>query len=356
MRVKTNTKHQIGSRFSTVRSKMFYGIFFTISGFIMTGFVLSLGFFLYQNKVARIFYTVPASEHVSEEVSITFPLGVDPKQEVIVENPELDLYLDTHSIVKKENESKHVSWIQKTFSKLALLPWYQNLASASTRTLVIQSGERREQVADNFGKILGWSNAEKAEFIDLIQGVEPAIEDGKYFPGIYVTNRAAKPLEVAPLVIERFTGEVLARYSREVEDVVPLSDALTIASLLEREAYDFIDMREISGVIWNRLFVDMRLQIDATLQYAKGSDPHQVWWPKVRPGDKYIASAYNTYKNGGLPPAPIANPSLEAIVAALNPKATDCMYYFHDRKSGFHCAKTYEEHVALLKEYYGRGK
>jgi UPF0755 protein len=100
----------------------------------------------------------------------------------------------------------------------------------------------------------------------------------------------------------------------------------------------------------------MRLQIDATLQYAKGSNPQHVWWPKVTPSDKYIASAYNTYKNEGLPPAPIANPSMEAIIAALNPKKTDCMYYFHDKKAGFHCTKTYEEHVALLKEYYGKGK
>ncbi len=169
-------------------------------------------------------------------------------------------------------------------------------------------------------------------------------------------NKGATPAEVAPLILDQFHTEVLSRYTTEVASVVPLHDALTIASLLEREAYDFEDMRHISGVIWNRLFIDMRLQLDATLQYAKGSKPSEPWWPKVRPVDKYIASAYNTYKYEGLPPTPIANPSLEAILAALNPSETECMFYFHDKNSGFHCAKTYEEHVALLKQYYGRGK
>ncbi len=168
--------------------------------------------------------------------------------------------------------------------------------------------------------------------------------------------RKAAPDVVIPLITDRFKNEVLSRYGSDVEDIVPLNEALTIASLLEREAYDFEDMRLIAGVIWNRLFIDMNLQIDATLQYAKGSEPTEPWWPRVVPSDKYIASVYNNYKNSGLPPAPIANPSLDSILAALNPRKTDCMYYFHDRHAGFHCAKTYAEHVTLLKQYYGQGK
>jgi UPF0755 protein len=142
-----------------------------------------------------------------------------------------------------------------------------------------------------------------------------------------------------------------------VRTFVSLDEALIIASLLEREAYDFTDMRYISGIIWNRLFTDMRLQLDATLQYAKGNKVKpQTWWPKVVPEDKYIASVYNTYKHKGLPPGAISNPSAEAVLAALNPVKIDCMYYFHDADGGFHCTKTYEEHKTLLKKYYGQGK
>ena len=77
------------------------------------------------------------------------------------------------------------------------------------------------------------------------------------------------------------------------------------------------------------------------------------WWPNVLPADKYIKSPYNTYMYKGLPPSPIANPSVAAILAALNPVKTDCLYYFNDREGNFHCSSTYAEHVKLLKKYYG---
>ena len=112
-------------------------------------------------------------------------------------------------------------------------------------------------------------------------------------------------------------------------------------------------MRLISGIMWNRLFADMNLQIDATLQYAKASNrATNNWWPKVAPVDKYIKSAYNTYTYKGLPPAPIANPSVAAILAALNPVNTPCLYYFNDKAGDFHCSESYAEHVKLLKKYY----
>ncbi|HMO78075.1 MAG TPA: endolytic transglycosylase MltG [Candidatus Paceibacterota bacterium] len=101
----------------------------------------------------------------------------------------------------------------------------------------------------------------------------------------------------------------------------------------------------------------MPLQLDATLQYARGSKAEENrWWPRVVPRDKFIESPYNTYENAGLPPAPIANPSAEAVLAALNPRITECMFYFHDAKGKFYCTETYEEHVAKLKEIYGRGQ
>lgn len=330
--------------------------FTVLGGLFLCALLVSGGIFIYETKKASFSYNASVESVETPLVSGTFPIGVDPKRKEIVENPILGTYLDAHQVVQSVHTHGNISTLRKVIGKLALMPWYQNMASVSSRTLVILAGERKEEVAENFAQILNWTQIEKQEFIDLVQGVEPDMADGKYFPGVYVVSKGATPTDVASLVTERFTTEVLERYDESIDVVVPIEDALIIASLLEREAYDFTDMREISGVIWNRLFVDMRLQLDATLQYAKGSDPAQPWWPKVRPDDKYLASAYNTYKNTGLPPAPIANPSLDSIVAALNPKKTDCMYYFHDKKAGFHCTKTYEEHKALIKEYYGKGK
>lgn len=332
-----------------------------IASFLLLCAISGTAFFVMKGK--EIVYTqieepVAVTTVPEEEVVLTnqFPLGVDPLRKEIVENPSVESYFEEHVAINGTSGGIKVSWLGKVMGKLALMNWYQNLAAVSSRILVIESGERKEQVAEHFTKILGWTALEKAQFLSAIESAEPELSDGKFFPGTYTVVRGAKPDVVIPLVTDRFASEVLSRYGEGVESVVPLNDALIIASLLEREAYDFEDMRLIAGVIWNRLFIDMNLQIDATLQYAKGSKPTEPWWPKVKPSDKYISSLYNTYKNSGLPPAPIANPSLDSIIAALNPRKTDCMYYFHDKHAEFHCSVTYEEHVSLLKKFYGRGK
>lgn len=285
-----------------------------------------------------------------------FPVSVDPARKTITETSLVETYYTDHVAVRGGKAGAQSNWFGKVFAKLALSSWFQNLASLSSRTLIILSGERKEEVASNFAKILGWTDVQKTAFLAHIASSSPTLPEGNFFPGTYIVERKAPPEVVAPMITDRFESEVLARYTDDVEKLVPLKDALVLASLLEREAYDFEDMREISGVIWNRLFTDMNLQLDASLQYAKANAGGKSWWPSVRPADKYIDSPWNTYQNDGLPPSAIANPSLDAIVAALNPKKTNCMFYFHDKKGGFHCTATYKEHVAALKQYYGRGK
>ncbi len=331
-------------------------------GFVASGFVLCVVFVLSFFISQTLYYVKEEQKNISpqktsiDDILREFPVGVNPTEKKIVENPYVDSFFTTHIGALPNDSKTHTSWVPKILGRLALMDWYQNLASLTSRILVIDPGDRKEQIAANFGKILKWSESEKQEFIDRITATAPEIPEGKFFPGTYTVLKNAKPEEVATLVHDRFELEVMTRYDARVENVVPIAETLIIASLIEREAYDFNDMRYISGVIWNRLFIDMRLQIDATLQYAKGGTGKGRWWPQVLPSDKYIASVYNTYAHEGLPPAPISNPSLDAILAALNPRITDCLYYFHDANSGFHCSVTYEEHVALLKEYYGRGK
>jgi UPF0755 protein len=288
--------------------------------------------------------------------SLPFPIGVNPQIETIEENPAVDVFFDTEIDSDTKDNSKLSWWARNIAEKLTMFDWYQNLASPISRILVIRAGDRREEVASSFSKILRWDTAEREQFLTIIASTSPEILEGKYFPSKYVVEKDASPQAVADQVLTLFNEQVGSRYTPEIDAVVSFKDAMTIASLLEREAYDFTDMRLISGVIWNRLFAGMNLQLDATLQYAKANKGGKEWWPVPVPEDKYIKSPFNTYKNPGLPPAPIANPSPEAILAALNPKETECMFYFHDKKAGFHCTKTYQEHVALLKKYYGTGK
>ncbi len=337
-----NTNHR--------RFRLYGGAGIVIFLLIITGLLSSSFHYAYVSAV-------PA-DSISKEIEkiIPFPIGVDPFNETIVENPSVETYLSEQIIKEHAGETGPLSLIRPLLGKLALLSWYQNLASASTRILIIEPGESKEQVAQHFGKILGWNEDEKREFLATVISLDPIVFEGKFAPGTYVVAREAQPYDVAILVSMRFVETIMERYPADIENVIPLNDTLIVASLLEREAYDFTDMRYISGIIWNRLFIDMKLQLDATLQYAKGEKSTKTWWPRVVPADKYIDSTFNTYRHTGLPPAPIANPSANSILAALNPRQTDCMYYFHDSKANFHCSTTYEEHVRLLKQYYGRGK
>lgn len=319
----------------------------------------ALSLFIIETKesafdLALIEHTHAPAEEV-EEIP-PFPIGVNPRVETIEENPAVDTYFQTEITSATKDRSKLSWWTRNISAKLALFDWYQNLASPISRILVIRAGDRKEEVVQSFGDILRWDENERAAFEARIASTSPELAEGKFFPGKYVVEKDALPAAVANDVLEAFDKEIGSRYTKEVDAVVPFEDAMTIASLLEREAYDFEDMRLISGVIWNRLFSGMNLQLDATLQYARANKGGDKWWPVPVPNDKFIKSPYNTYQNEGLPPSPIANPSPEAILAALNPKQTDCMFYFHDKKANFYCSETYEEHVAQLKKIYGRGK
>jgi cell division protein YceG involved in septum cleavage len=283
-----------------------------------------------------------------------FPVSVNARTKEIFINPEIDtFYLTTFA----EASTAPKKILNKLAALLSTKNWYQNLASPVSRIIVIWPGERKEEVVKHVGDIMGWNPAQRLEFQELINSQTPALSEGKYFPGQYVTHRSASPLDVASLISTRFTSEVIQRYPKTVSDQVPLKDALIIASLLEREGSDFKNKREVAGVIWNRLFIDMPLQLDATLQYIKGGNPREKkWWPIVRPADKFLDSDFNSYQNQGLPPAPIANPSAEAVLAALNPVQTDCLYYFHGPDADYYCSVDYAEHVSKLKQIYGRGR
>lgn len=287
---------------------------------------------------------------ITEPVDTPFPLGVDPLRKEIREQPEVDEFRASY-IAQAPQQPIANSWFDRLFATLAQSAWIQNAALSSSRVLVIFAGERHEEVARNFGNILRWDEAERRTFVTTVQAAHPNLPEGAFLPGKYVVHKDAGPDTVARVLIDGFNREVVRRYPQDIDAVIPLTEAVTIASLLEREAYDFTDMREISGVIWNRLFAEMPLQLDATLQYARATGAGGTWWPVPRSEDKWIDSPFNTYQNDGLPPYPIANPSVEAILAALNPVATDCLFYIHAPGGAFYCAPTYSEHRQNINRY-----
>ena len=284
-----------------------------------------------------------------------FPIGVNPITKEILNSSEHNDYVQNFaaSYLARQNTNR---WFDRMVSQLSTQSWFQTIATPHSRILVILPGQRKEQIADNIGSILGWNNQEKEIFVSEVTSRTPAFPEGTFFPGRYIVAANAQPEFVASLVHDRFQRSISNRYPTKHEESLPLLDVLTIASLLERESYEFSEMRIIAGIIWNRIFIDMNLQIDATLQYARANKNNdQNWWPVPRPVDKFIDSPFNTYQQPGLPPAPIANPGVPSILATLNPESTECLFYFHDARGGFHCSKTYQRHVELIRYYYGPG-
>lgn len=296
----------------------------------------------------------------SEPAKQAFPITVNPHARTITEDPRVEALLSPPEETSLQAAAGVAGEVITEFAQfIASLPVYHLLAGTAGSGLVtIRAGYRQEEVATAFARELDWNTAQKAAFLRQLKVSNPIIPEGQLVPGVYAIRGLMAPGDVQIMLDERFTQEIEARYSTSTQELVPLTDTLTIASMLERETSDPTEMRLISGIIWNRLWKGMNLQIDATLQYAKATNSKTAttWWGPVKPADKYIKSPYNTYQNKGLPPGPIASPSTAAVLAALNPKKTDCIFYFHDSHSEFHCAPTYKEHVALLKKYYGQGK
>lgn len=328
----------------------------SIVGLVITlSIVVTFAIVLLVSSKEHIFsFAVKQADKEATENIAPFPVSVNPETKIITENHAVDTFFaDTLAVAPSSKQN----WWNQIAAIFASQDWYQNLASPVGRIVVIWPGDRKEEATKKIGDILRWDTAERGEFQSLMDETEPALSEGKYYPGQYVAHRHATPEEMQQLIHSSFETEILYRYTPDVAAQVPLQDALIIASLLEREASDFENMREISGVIWNRLFINMPLQLDATLQYVRGSNPYEPhWWPAVLPDDKYSKSLYNTYQHEGLPPAPIANPSAEAVLAALNPINTDCLFYFHTKNGAYHCSETYEGHVSKLRSIYGRGR
>jgi UPF0755 protein len=293
-----------------------------------------------------------------------FPVTVNPQDKTIAENAQVDaLFENTRPSLQAAVGNtgsafwKVFAWIAETISEA---PEYQAIAGVAgidNRIITITPGMRKEQAASVFGDALGWDKKQEQAFITTGEYASLPLPEGSFEPGIYLIDAGTTPAEAQEMVNQRFSEDILSHYGTTTAQIVPLDEALTVASLIQREASGQTDMRIISGIIWNRLFAGMNLQIDATVQYAEANkETAGSWWPAVLPKDIFIKSPYNTYLNPGLPPTPIANPSVAAVLAALNPVNTPCFYYFHDKMGQFHCSDTYAEHVALLKKYYGQGK
>ncbi len=215
---------------------------------------------------------------------------------------------------------------------------------------VIPEGERKEQIAVQLAQTLDWGNQTKNEFLNYYSSIGPDYKEGVYFPDTYLLPKDETGKQVAKRLIDKFNEKFQPYAGQFSRENIKWTTAVKIASLIQREAAGKDDMPLISGIIWNRLLKGMPLAIDATIQYAKGGTDDDYWTP-LEKGDTKLESVYNTYIHKGLPPTPIANPGLPAILSVLNPAKTDCLYYLHEPNGTIHCTNTYVEHQKNIEKY-----
>ena len=218
--------------------------------------------------------------------------------------------------------------------------------------ITIPEGQRLEEIADTVEAKLKTKDNENYQF-DKKEFVKGA-KEGYMFPDTYLIPKdttADLVVQRLMLTFEEKVGDSLLEKGSKY-DLTP-QEVIILASLIEREAKSNEERPIIAGILLNRLNAQIALQVDATVQYAKGYDAaSDSWWPQVTQDDyRQVKSPYNTYLRVGLPPAPIANPGLDAIRAAANPQDTDYLYYLHDSEGKIHYAKTSEEHNKNIQDY-----
>jgi len=171
--------------------------------------------------------------------------------------------------------------------------------------------------------------------------------EGYLFPATYSYFEEKPTLES---IVDEMVGamdKVLKNYSDALtEKQMSVHQLITFASLLEEEATAQTDRETIASVFYNRINQGMPLQTDPTVLYALGSHKDRVLYK-----DLEVDNAYNTYKNKGLPPGPIAGAGKTSIEAALNPSETDYLFFLADKQGVNHFSKTYDEHLQKEQKY-----
>jgi UPF0755 protein len=171
--------------------------------------------------------------------------------------------------------------------------------------------------------------------------------EGYLFPDTYLVPTNAKPEAIAKLLTDQFRRELppdAPALARRLGLTVP--QVVTVASLVESEAKADDERALMAGVYYNRLKRGMALQVDAAIEYTFAHHKDVITY-----ADLARDSPYNTYRNRGLPPTPIANPGRASLLAAFHPRHSDYLYYVAMGNGHSAFARTLEEHNANVARY-----
>jgi UPF0755 protein len=200
--------------------------------------------------------------------------------------------------------------------------------------------------ARNLGDEAALESTFFGETLDLA-GTRTTNLEGFLFPDTYLIPTSATPAEIAKIMTDEFRAQLPRDAAAQAKRLgLSLPQIVTLASLVEREAKADDERPLMAGVYYNRLHVGMPLEVDATIEYTFAHHKDVITY-----ADLARDSPYNTYKNAGLPPTPIANPGRASLLAALHPQASKYLYYVY-KGNGHHAfSRTLAEHNANVARY-----
>lgn len=318
-------------------------------------------------------YALKPTDASAQEVRLTIPPGVGSGQiaQLLETNGLIrDARVFRYYLIYKKQGARFQAGEYAMATGMALDDIIAKLNAGDTieeETLrfTIPEGFTVLQIAD---KLEGQPGFERQTFLDLANGKTKTAElkwvsdipdtpglahrlEGYLFPETYALKLGSTTEEM----VLRMASELdrkLAALPPDWPDKLKQSgltfhQIMTVASLIEREVVDDEERPIVASVIYNRIKSHMKLQIDATVQYALDK-PKEKLYEK----DLLVDSPYNTYKIDGLPPGPIASPSLKSIQAALYPAQTKYLFYVtkSDGTQKHNFAETYEQHLKYKAE------
>ena len=214
----------------------------------------------------------------------------------------------------------------------------------ATTKILIPEGLTIKQV-----KILLANDASLSGEIDCVDGnMAPVcnIHEGDIFPDTYKVARGT--LRLAVLDLARRKMETIKAKMETRSKPRPLqtwNDVVTLASIVQKETPNVSEMPIVASVYLNRLRQGMRLQADPTVVYVLTDGLGDMQGEPLLTGHLKLESPYNTYRNAGLPPGPIANVGRDAIRAVLKPADTNYLFFVADGQGGHKFSNSYEDHL-----------
>ena len=309
--------------------------------------------------ISGFFFTRYYLNHEGAPVTVEIPQGTTPKQiaEILKSNGVIKSTFVFRAWLKISGADKLLRSgtfnLKKEISSIKAIWHLVNDSGTPVYKVTILEGWRLEEIAEELLKqgIL----TEQDTFLNEAKRIKA---EGFLFPSTYKLPKNMPPLEVLKVMYQEYENNILPIIkSPQNQTGLTEQEIITLASIVEREAVFNDERPKIAAVYLNRLKIGKRLEADPTVQYALGyNENEQRHWKKgLTYGDLKYDSPYNTYRYAGLPPAPIASPSLNSVKAVLNPTPDFEALYFVADNTGRHVfSTTYHQHLQSIKAIRGK--